>query len=155
MNEIIPPPPALDCARVIEFAVIDKTVHFEQQGCLIVDGKIVGRVPNIAICQNLDESTLMIFHCDADWNVLGIQADYRSLQEAKSKLEKSYVGLAPTAWICTAFSIEDAVEYIRNIFSGEECSFCGRVPPQINRIISKNKVRICNLCIVEFWSQLQ
>jgi len=68
------PPPALDCAHVIEFAATDETVTFEQRKTLNVGGEWLGEVPNLAICQNLNQTEFMVFHCNHAWEVLGVAA---------------------------------------------------------------------------------
>ena len=149
MNQKNTPPPAIDCASVIEFAVVDETVQFQQRGCLFVDGQMVGQVPKIAICQNIGGSTFMIFHCGPNWEAIGVQGDYPNLPDAKSRIEESYLGLH-SKWIASSFSREESVEYVKKIFKGEECSFCGRIPPEVERMVGKNEVRICNHCIEKF-----
>lgn len=71
------PPPALDCAHVVEFAVLDETVVFEQRKTLNVGGEWLGQVPCLAICQNLDETEFLIFYCDLNWETLGVAAGYK------------------------------------------------------------------------------
>lgn len=148
------PPPAIACAHVIEYAIVDDTVTFQQLGTLFVDGVLLGRVPTIAICQNLDEETFMIFHCSAEWEVLGVVADCASLIDAKQKVERMYPGIS-AKWLSTRYTRDAATRYVESIFKGEECSFCSRIPPQFDRAYTRNNVNICNHCIDEFYSLLQ
>ena len=142
------PPPALDCAQAIEYAIVDAGVAFEQRHTLNVGGEWLGEVPRLAICRNLDESEFMVFHCDTEWNVLGVAAGYNSVEEAKAKTERSYRGLA-SRWVATGYSREEAQKNIAAIFKGHECSFCGRLPPEYQSAVG-DAVRICNHCIDEF-----
>jgi len=146
------PPPALDCAHAIEYAVVDDSVHFEQRHWLNVGGEWLGAAPRLAICRNLDETQFMIFHCDNDWNVLGVAAGYDTIAEAKSRAERSYHGLS-AKWIPTGHSHEEAVKYVKERFEGFECSFCGRLPLQYQSVVG-DEVRICNHCIDEFYQAI-
>jgi ClpX C4-type zinc finger len=142
------PPPALDCAYAIEYAAVDETVAFEQRQTLNVGGEWLGAVPQLAICQNLDESQFMVFHCDRDWSVLGVAAGYKSVAEAKTKTEKSYHGIS-AKWRPTGHTREEAARHIADQFKGQECSFCGRTPNQYESCVGDH-VRICNHCVNEF-----
>lgn len=143
------PPPTLDCAQVIEFAITDESVKFEQRYTLNVGGEWLGEVPNLAICKNLDESKYMVFHCNADWEVLGVAAGYVSAQEAREKVERSYHGLKGK-WIPSEYTREEAEKYVRERFKNERCSFCGRIPPEFQMVIGED-VRICNHCVDSFY----
>ena len=142
------PPPTLDCAHAIEFAVVDDAVNFEQRHTLNVGGEWLGAVPQLAICRNLDETQVMVFHCDSEWNVLGVAAGYDSVSEAKSKVERSYHGIS-AKWRATGHTLEDARKYLAEQFQGQECSFCGKWPLHFQSCIG-DKVRICNHCVDEF-----
>lgn len=145
------PPPALDCAHAIEYAIVDETVRFEQRRWLNVGGAWLGAVPRLAICRNPDELQYMVFHCDNDWNVLGVAGGYATIAEAKARAERSYQGLS-SKWMETGHTPEDAARYMAEVFKGNECSFCGRLPPQYDSAVgdAREKVRICNRCIDEF-----
>ena len=146
------PPPALDCAHAVEYAIVDDAVTFEQLYTLNVGGEWLGRVAQLAICQNLDEVEVMVFHCDRDWNVLGVAAGYNSIDEAKAKTERSYRGLSPK-WVSTGYSRDDVTGYLAEHFKDMKCSFCGRLPMQYQSIVGTT-VRICNHCVDEFHDAL-
>lgn len=42
-----------------------------------------------------------------------------------------------------------AEAYKRRVWKGQECSFCGRLPDQIEQMIAKRGVRICDICVRE------
>jgi hypothetical protein len=86
------PPSTLDSAIVLSFAVVDNDVAYENRKTLYVNGELLGAVPKLAICQNPDESEVMVFHCDRDWNVLGVSG-HASVLKALQKVELSYKGL--------------------------------------------------------------
>jgi len=144
------PPPALDCAHTIEYAIVDDTVAFEQRHTLNVGGEWLGPVPKLAICRNLDETELVVFHCDTEWNVLGVAAGYNSVEDAKAKIERSYHGLA-SRWISSGYSRDEAASYVAEQFKGEECSFCGRSPLQCQSIVTGKTARICNHCVDKYY----
>ena len=143
------PPPALDCAQVIEYAVTDETVTFEQRNTLNVGGKWLGEVSNLAICQNFDETKIMVFHCNHEWEVLGVAAGYGSIQDAKERTERSYHGIT-AKWMAGGHSREDAIKYVETQFKNQSCSFCGRTPLQFEAVAG-NAVRICNHCVDSFY----
>ena len=147
------PPPALDCAHAIEYAIVDDTVSFEQRHTVNVGGEWLGEVPRLAVCRNLDEAKFMVFHCDHEWNVLGVAAGYNSIEEAKAKTERSYRGVS-AKWVATGYSRDEAAKYVAEQFKDKECSFCGRTPMQY-RAIAGDKVRICNHCVEEFHQAMQ
>jgi hypothetical protein len=142
------PPPTLDCAQVIEFAIVDNTVTFEQRNTLNVDGKWLGEVPGLAICRNLDEAEFMLFHCDHHWQVLGVAAGYGSVEEARAKAERSYHGIS-AKWVASGYTREEASKYLEAQFEDQSCSFCGRTPLQFEAIAG-DSVRICNHCVDSF-----
>lgn len=142
------PPPALGCARVLEYAIVDSSIVFRQRRTLNVDGKWVGKVARLAICQNLDDEELLVFHCTDNWDVVGVAAGYKIVAEAKEEVERSYRGLA-SKWNVAGYSRDEAVAYVGEQFKDRQCSFCGRTPLQVQSIVG-DAVRICNRCIDEF-----
>jgi hypothetical protein len=142
------PPPALDCAHVIEFAIVDDTVVFEQRNTLNVGDEWLGCVPRLAVCRNLDETEYMVFHCNENWEVLGVAAGYSSVVQAKKRTERSYHGLA-AKWVATGYTSAEVFEYVEVQFVDQKCSFCGRTPLQFRAVVG-DTVRICNHCIDSF-----
>ena len=147
-----PPPPVLDCAHVIEFAIADETVIFEQRKTLNVGGEWLGRVPCLAICQNFDNAEFLVFHCNLEWEALGVAAGYVSIEDAKQKMERSYDGLF-AKWKVANYSRDDAVTYVDAQFKAQSCSFCGRNLRQVKSMAGDeaDKVRICNNCVDGFY----
>jgi hypothetical protein len=96
------PPPVLDHGRVLEYAVLNDRVEYSGHSLPFVDGKEVGPVPRLAICQSLNNPDIVLLHCDDDWNVLGAGI-FNSAGEAKSRAEKTYPGVA-TCWIKSHFT---------------------------------------------------
>ncbi len=146
------PPPTLDCARVIEYAITDESVTFEQRYTLNVGGEWLGEVANLAICQNFDETEFMVFHCNRKWEVLGVAAGYGSVQAAKERTERSYHGIT-AKWKASGYSREEAIEHGESQFKDQRCSFCGRTPLQVQALVG-DAVRICNHCIDSFYEAI-
>ena len=142
------PPPALHSTHAIEYAIVDDNIRFEQRHTLNVGGEWLGAVPRLAICQDLHRPEFLVFHCDADWNVLGVAAGYESIAAAKAKVERSYHGLAGK-WMPTGHTRVAAEEQVAESYKGWECSFCGRLPPEYEQLVGE-RVRICNHCVDEF-----
>jgi CRISPR/Cas system-associated protein Cas10 (large subunit of type III CRISPR-Cas system) len=58
-----------------------------------------------------------------------------------------------------AFSERTADAFLDEQFGNERCSFCGKRPDEINQMILRrdqrnHEVRICDLCINEFYKEL-
>jgi hypothetical protein len=152
MTEACPPPPVINGARVLEYAVLDEPVTFSGHSGLFVDGKEIEPVPCLAVCQNLEDREILLLHCDREWRVLGVAA-YPSAAEAKRKAERIYPGLS-SRWKETGVTEAEALEYAAKIWGDLRCSFCGRTPDQVSAMIEKQGVRICNLCVAEFQQSL-
>jgi hypothetical protein len=58
---------------------------------LFVDGKEIGRVPRLAICEEKSSGGVLLFRSDEEWNVLGC-AGYESVARAKDRTEQIYPG---------------------------------------------------------------
>src|SRR5579863_9491193 len=87
------PPPALDYARVLAFAVLRDSINHSGRTSLYVGGKEIGPVPRLAICETALCSGVLLFHCDADWKVLGA-AGCKSVEDAKENAEITYPGVS-------------------------------------------------------------
>jgi hypothetical protein len=89
------PPPAITCNDrvLLHYAVLDESVGYTAgHGLFFVDGKEIGRVPCLAICQDKDSENFTLYYCDADWSLLGVAADYESVDAAKRRAERIYPG---------------------------------------------------------------
>lgn len=148
------PPPVLDCAWVIAYAEVDASVTHTNRNTLYVDGKELGRVPRLALCQNFDESEVMLFHCDNEWNVLGV-ASSPTLEAARESAERNYTGIS-AKWIQSPFSREEAERYLSKSWGEERCAFCGRTPNQVHYLVKgRTGARICDICLSELKQELE
>lgn len=152
MQHPLSPPPVLDCARVLAFAILNDTIKHSGRTSLYVGGKELGPVPRLAICESASSTGVLLFHCDADWNVLG-NTGCESVADAKDDAEITYPGVS-AYWVDVQVTAEEAARYLDETFAGECCSFCGRRPDQLDQMISKNSARICNHCIKDFHREL-
>jgi hypothetical protein len=152
-DAISKPPPVLDCARVLEYAVLSDSVSFSGRTLLFVDGKELDRAPCLAICQKLNEADVLLFHCDSEWEVLGA-GGYPSVADAKGRAERIYPGVSG-CWVQAHVSEADASNYLDEMWGDERCSFCGRRPDEVPQMFAKGKAYICAKCITKFHDRLR
>jgi hypothetical protein len=103
----------------------------------------------------------MLFHCDANWDVVGVQAwnapgivKPASVQEIKDHAERYYAGVA-SKWTTHPASREDALAYYEAHYCTDRCSFCSRAIHEIRFLVSgENHARICDLCIERLHGEL-
>lgn len=147
------PPLVLDNARVVEYAVLNNSVNFSGRTLLFVEGKELGPLPCLAICENLEDAAILLFHCDRDWTVLGV-ARYGSISEAKNRAERTYPGVS-NRWIETQSTELEVSKYLEDLSANECCTFCGKGPGQAEILMEKNCKWICDACAIEFHQMLQ
>jgi hypothetical protein len=145
-------PPFIAGLYVLAFAYVDRSVRFEQRHTLNVDGKWLGRVPCLALCEPFDKAGMLIQHCDKNWYPLGIEAGYKSIQDAKKRVERSYHGIT-AKWTKQSVPKKGARALYQAELKSESCSFCGRTPLQFTAVVG-SKVRICNHCVDKFHEAL-
>lgn len=145
------PPPVLAFARVLSYAIVDNTVTFKARRAPDVGGTELGRVPRLALCQNIDEldTSITLFHCDEEWNVLGASGIEPTLEDAKTHAEQSYSGIA-AKWVDTVSSEADARRWLEEQFPASLCSFCGRLLAEFETLFRGHKSGICEDCVRSF-----
>ena len=154
------PPPVICNARVLEYAVTGEAV-FTGELQLYVDGARLGAVPGLAICESFNSDELLLFHCDEDWDVLGIEAWKKSegavvssVEQVKSHAEIYYAGIS-SQWIAHEASIEQARAHQAYLMGDACCSFCSRTMYELDSLVEgKGGVRICNLCVTSFHDEM-
>lgn len=127
-------------------------VHVPGAG-LYVNGKPLGTVPCLAICQDIETKEALLLFCDDQWNSLGI-ASCASLTEAKERAEREYRGVS-TKWINVNASEADVARYLKEQWDTDTCSFCGKRPDEINRMFQSDRARICDECIAAFYHDIR
>ena len=143
-NRVTSPPPVLDCARLLRYVVIDKRIEFSGRTLLFVDGKELGEVPCLAICEEKKTGAVLLFHCTRDWTTLGCSA-HKSITEAQLRAEGIYKGTS-SRWVDAKVSPEAAEAYLDEMFGEDRCSVCGRRPDEVDSFVQSGSVRICNHC---------
>lgn len=136
------PPPVLEGARVLAYAVVDDSVVYTDRSTLYVDGKSLGAVPRLAIGQDLGTQDVLLLFCDEQWHSLGV-ASHASLKEAQERAEAEYRGVS-AKWVHVNVSEEEATQYM---VQEQLCSFCGKRPDQIEQMFQSPTARICNECL--------
>jgi ClpX C4-type zinc finger protein len=153
METSVAPPPVLDMARVIAYAIVDASVQWTGRQTLFISGKELGPVPRLALCQNVSGNLkdILVFHCSDEWDVLGCSGG-DTLEAAKASAERAYRGITDR-WIFTNVTEEQAVAWMKEHHKDMSCSFCNRAPGDFDRLIESKSgtVRVCNYCIDEHY----
>jgi hypothetical protein len=153
LKSVHKPPPVLDCARVLHYARIDRSVRYSGRTLLFVRGGELGRVPRLAIAEQEGSAGVLLFHCRKDWRVLGCSA-HSSVAEAKKRAESIYLGLS-THWIKSGVTKQKAEQFLDSLFGAKRCAGCGRRPDQVRQLVSKRKLLVCDRCIRELLEMLE
>ena len=112
---------------------------------LFVGGVELGPVPGLALCGPSPTGEVLLVHCDSLWRDLGCSG-HSKLDEAKGKAEQIYPGIS-ARWVISPYSEAETAAYIKEQWTGFECSVCGRLPPEFDELdTGPNGKRICNLC---------
>jgi hypothetical protein len=156
-NPSAPPPVISVNDRVLlYYAILDASVGYTAgHGLFFVDGKEIGPVPCLAICQDRDSQCVTLYYCDSDWNLLGV-APYESVDAAKRRAERIYPG-SLAHWVEARFTEENAKRYLEEAWKGEQCNFCGKKPYEIptTQFFGNENARICGDCVAEFHAKLE
>jgi hypothetical protein len=156
MGKLDAPPPVLDMARVIAYAFVDDSVQWTGRQTLFVDGKELGPVPRLALCQNVGGNLrdIFVFHCNEEWDVVGVSGG-ETMEEAKTSAERAYRGITQK-WIQTGVTVEEAIAWIKENVKDMSCSFCERAPGDFRQLIENKSgtVRVCNYCVEEHYKWL-
>jgi hypothetical protein len=141
-------PPVIAGLYVMAYAHADDSVRFEQRHILNVGGKWLGRVPCLALCRPFEKAEFMVQHCNNKWEPLGIAAGYKSIEEVKQRVERSYHGIT-AKWRKQIVPKKKARAIYQAELKAESCSFCGRTPLEVTIMVGR-KTRICNHCVDNF-----
>jgi hypothetical protein len=143
---ITPPPPVLASARVLTYAVIDEDVIYTGRQTVRVAGQVLGPMPCLAIGRALSGDGILLLHCDREWDVLATTG-YSSVDEAKRGADEAYSGIT-TKWQPVSYTDAEADAFLDEEDRGVICSFCGRHPHEVERIITGHRgAAICEICI--------
>lgn len=147
MTTSLPPPALQSGTRVTHYALLDRSVGFNGRARIFIGGKLLGRVPRLAICLD-EDGAWVLAHCGRTWNVRTAFA-YASLADAQAAAETRYPGSA-SRWKPTRYGKAKAEAYLDRAWKGETCSFCGRRPDQIDQMFIGRRrpiARICDVCV--------
>jgi ClpX C4-type zinc finger len=139
------PPPVLAGSRVTSYAILDKSIPYAGRGNLFANGKVLGRVPRVAIASSRGE--VSVFYCSRTWRVLCV-VGCATMREARRSAERSYPGIS-RKWLRMRVTKHQIEAYLRMLWKGQECSFCNRRPEQVEKIVARRRLRICDICIRE------
>jgi ClpX C4-type zinc finger len=142
----------LDGARLLVYAVLDKTVVHSGKSTLYVDGKPIGAVPGLAVAQQ-DAGTILLLFCDQHWSPLGV-VECPSMPEAKNRAEREYSGLS-AKWVNANVSEQEAARYVERQNNAQLCSFCGEPPEAVQQLFAASTARICDGCVRDFYEALR
>lgn len=146
------PPPVLDGARLLAYAIVDETVTHTGSSTLYVDGKPIGAVPCLAIVQQETGGVLLLF-CDEQWDSIGV-VECSSLAEAQTRADSEYKGLS-TTWVNANVSEQEAARYMEEQSDAQRCSFCEKPPEAVRHLFATSTARICDGCVSDFYRTLQ
>ena len=154
MDKLLAPPPAISFARVLAYAVVDETVRFTGEQRLYVDNELLGAVPCIALCEELrnDQAGFFVAYCNEKWEAVAI-APATDPDSAMRQAEHYYRGLG-ALWAQATVTVHQAREWIARSRPEEVCSFCGRLPFEINNLVRGNEAAICDLCLDAFHADI-
>jgi hypothetical protein len=157
----IAPPPVIDSAKLLAYAVVDSDVEYTDRICLFVGEERLGRVSRLAITSNyvVPEDILLEF-CDDEWNCKGVIA-HKSIDEAKAQAERGYRGIS-SKWMPSPYTEDQVAEYLRDSYGVDPttewwknfCSFCGEDITE-GRVVASRRAAICEKCIATFYAELQ
>jgi ClpX C4-type zinc finger protein len=146
------PPPALAYSRVLHYVRIDKSIAYRGRTLVTVDGRELGRVSCLAICDQ-QKGHILLFHCNRNWRVLGCSG-HDSVAAAKKKAEWIYPGLAKH-WKPAHITKTQARKFLEKIWGKMFCSFCGRRPHELAGLFGNRSPYICGDCVEKFHARLQ
>ena len=86
------PPPELDGARVLKYAVLTDEIRNTGNVWHRVNGLDLPKVYALAICKYDDNEDYYIFYCDSDWNVM-TDLCRETLDAALGSAELEYKGI--------------------------------------------------------------
>jgi hypothetical protein len=96
-----PPRELLEGADLLAYVTVPESATFTGRLNLYVDDERLGRVACLAICRPCDDPGLLLLHCDAAWEMLGVQAwnapgvvRIVTIEEMMKQAERYYEGLA-------------------------------------------------------------
>ncbi len=157
------PPPIIDSAKLLAYAVVDADVEYTDRIHLLVGGTKLGKVSRLAITENyVVPGDILLEFCDDDWSCKGV-IGHKSIDDAKAQAERGYRGIT-VKWKPSPYSDEQVAEYLRDSYGVDPttewwkdfCSFCGEdIDLTERRAVASRNAVICEKCVVAFHTDLQ
>jgi len=97
MSTVPEPPFLLDSARVLMYVETGGRDTYTGKITVHANGKWLDPVPKLAICEDLVDGDILIFHCDDSWNVLAA-GGAETVEDAKHTAERAYAGVS-AKWV--------------------------------------------------------
>jgi hypothetical protein len=97
MSTVSEPPFLLDSARVLMYAETGGRDTYSGKITVHANGKWLEPVPRMAICEDLVDGDILLFHCDDSWNVLAAGGG-KTLDDVKHTAERAYTGIS-ARWV--------------------------------------------------------
>lgn len=151
------PPPAIVQARVLQYAVLPRSVPFAGDSSIFVGKKggpllPLARVPRLAICSDTGGQIRLTF-CDGRWQYQA-STHHTTVAQAKRRAERIYPG-SSRHWTNAHVSAADAREYLERVWRRHRCMFCLKTPLEFDgSLFSMGRGRICAPCVVDFAGDL-
>lgn len=151
------PPPIIDSARTLCYAICDHDVAFTDRITLIVGRERLGEVSHLAICRNysMPDDILLLF-CDSSWESKSVIA-CDSIEAAKAQAEVGYKWISKK-WMEMESSKQEIDRFLREVYEVDPdtewwksiYSFCGKEDRDTDGMLSSDNAVICYACIREF-----
>jgi len=148
-NERIPPP-LIDASRVLHYAIVDAEVRYTRSSVLYCGDVEVGPVPCLAISRNLVDDSIVLLHCDQEWNCLGASGS-GGVEDVMNQANRLYEGLA-AKWVPAPYTDVAFLKAFADAYESQRCSFCGRYHFEMGDegMIEGSQAWICTGCVERF-----
>src|SRR5260221_2125675 len=150
MKRAPPPPPVVNGGRVLAYATLGAPRLPSLEGTMFVGNKPLGRVSSLVITDAPNVpgrrgGGVLLLYCTRGWSMRGVAA-FTSVGHAKRRAERMFPG---ARWSLSRVTKTRAERYLKTLWAGQECSFCGKRPDQVEKMVAAKRARICDGCISE------
>jgi hypothetical protein len=151
MKRGLSPPPVLNGGRVLAYARLGAPRLPSLEGTMFVGNKPLGRTSSLVITDAPNvpgrrAGGVLLLYCTRAWSLRGVAA-FTSVAHAKRRAERMFPG---ARWSGSRVTKARAERYLKTLWAGQECSFCGSRPDQVEKMVAARRARICDGCITEY-----
>ena len=141
-----PPPPILDCAVVLAYAIHDDSVKYSGRTTTSHNWSLIGPdIRHSAICHNLTEPRdYLFFFCNEHWSVEAA-AGYDTVEEAEAFAMRTYSGIE-NVLVRTSYSGAEIEVALNDYWEGRRCALCQKWPHQTEHLAMRNNDWVCDEC---------